>query len=155
MMNTQRLGRVHLGVERQTIVTVREIAAKAGIDPAVVRFYTRFGLLQPARNPHNRYRTYTEADVKRLRFVHRAQSLGFTLKEIAQILEDSARKQAPCPSVRTIIVGRIEENGRRLNELSRLQERMERAALQWQTMPDAIPDGEVICHLIESEEEPS
>lgn len=134
-------------------MTVSEIARKADVDPAVVRFYTGRGLLQPARNPQNRYRTYTEADVKRLRFIHLAQSLGFTLKEIAQILEESARKEAPCPSVREIIAGRIEENRKRLNHLARLQERMERAVLRWQTMPDAIPDGEVICHLIESEEE--
>lgn len=134
-------------------MTVREIAAKAKIDRAVVRFYTRLGLLQPARNPHNRYRAYTEADVKRLRFIHRTQSLGFTLKEIAQIFEESARRQAPCPNVRAIIAGRVEENRKRLNDLACLQERMERAVLRWQTMPDAIPDGEVICHLIESEEE--
>ena len=134
-------------------MTVRDIAAKAEVDPAVVRFYTRFGLLQPARNPQNQYRTYTEADVRRLRFIHRVQSLGFTLKEIAQILEESARKEAPCPSVRTIIAGRVEENRKRLNELARLQERMERAALRWQTMPNAIPTGEVICNLIESEED--
>ena len=134
-------------------MTVRDIAAKAEIDPAVVRFYTRMGLLQPGRDPGNRYRTYTEADVRRLRFIHRAQSLGFTLKQILHILEESARKQATCPSVRTIIAGRVEENRRRLDELARLQERMERAVLRWQTMPDAAPNGEVICHLIESEEE--
>lgn len=135
-------------------MTVHEVAAKAEMDSNVVRFYTRMGLLHPLRNPRNQYRMYMESDVKRLRFIHRAQSLGFTLKEIAQILQETENGQAPCPAVRTIIAGRIQENRKRLTELGRLQERMERAVLHWRSLPDAVPTGDVICHLIELEEEP-
>ncbi len=45
---------------------------------------------------------------------------------------------------------RIDENRRKLQELMQLQERMEHALEQWRTMPDGVPDGHSVCHLIES-----
>jgi hypothetical protein len=52
--------------------------------------------------------------------------------------------------VRQIIEHRIEENGRRLNELAALQKRMKRALGEWAKLPDGMPDGETVCYLIES-----
>ncbi len=132
------------------MMTVSKIAKRAGIEPEVVRFYTRLGLLQPNRDAHNRYKNYGESDIVRLRFIHKAQSLGYSLKEIGQILEESSRKESPCPTVRSIIERRIRENREKLDQLTRLQQRMEQAAAQWATMPDGMPTGETVCHLIES-----
>src|SRR4030067_1126957 len=108
------------------------------------------GLLKPQRNPGNRYRLCTQADVRRVRFIRQAKSLGFTLDEIGQVLHDSTLGRSPCPRVREIIQRRIEENRARLQELNVLQRHMERAVEQWKTMPDGVPDGESVCHLIES-----
>jgi DNA-binding transcriptional MerR regulator len=132
------------------MMTVSKIAKRAAMEPEVVRFYTRIGLLQPVRDAHNRYKTYAEADIVRLRFIHKAQSLGYTLKEIGQILEESSRKQSPCPTVRRIIESRIRENLEKLDQLVRLQQRMEQAAVHWAKMPNGVPTGETVCHLIES-----
>ena len=129
---------------------VREIANRAGVDAHVVRFYTRIGLLHPDRDPHSGYRQYRQSDIRLLRFIHQAQSLGYTLKEIAQILEETGRGESPCPTVRRIIQRRVKENRERLAELLRLQERMELALVQWSRMPDGAPTGESICHLIET-----
>lgn len=131
-------------------MTVVELARKSGVAPHVVRYYTRIGLLHPASNLQNSYRAYEQLDVARLRFIRQAQSLGFTLKEIAQIFEESRRRKSPCPTVREIIQRRIKENSDELNKLMRLQTRMEKALIQWRKMPDGVPDGETVCHLIES-----
>lgn len=131
-------------------MTVRQIAAKVAVEAHVVRYYTRIGLLCPTRDSHNGYRTYSNYELIRLRFIHQAQSLGFTLSEIAKIFEESSRRESPCPGVRAIIERRIEENKVRLQELMRLQRRMERALVQWASMPDGMPSGESVCHLIES-----
>jgi len=138
-----------MGTQRDLTMTVSKISKRAAVEPAVIRFYTRIGLLQPVRDAHNRYKQYAEADVIRLRFIHKAQSLGYTLKEIGQILEERSRKQSPCSTVRRIIESRIRENRERLDQLDRLQQRMEQAALQWEKIPDGVPAGETICHLIE------
>lgn len=88
--------------------------------------------------------------MKRARFIRRAQRLGFTLAEIAEIIETSRQGNIPCPMVRETIGRRIEENSRALAELVALQTRMEHALAQWKTMPDGMPDGHAICILIEA-----
>lgn len=131
-------------------MTVLEIARKSGIEPHVIRYYIRIGLLRPACDPQNGYRVYEPFDVARVRFVRKAQSLGFTLKDIARIFEESSHRKSPCPGVRKIIKRQIKENKKKLDELARLQTRMERADVRWTKMPDGVPDGDSVCHLIES-----
>jgi DNA-binding transcriptional MerR regulator len=131
-------------------MTVLEIAKACEVAPHIVRYYTRIGLLRPACNAQNGYRVYTQSDAARLRFIRRAQGLGFTLKEAAGIIDCKEQKQSPCPLVRRIIERRIEENRNKLQELTRLQARMEKAFKQWSGMADEVPAGDALCHLIES-----
>ena len=132
------------------MMKVREVARKSGVADHVVRYYTRIGLLKPSRSPRNRYKQYSDSDVLRLHFIRQAKSLGYTLGEIARIFKEASRGKSPCPMVRQIIEHRIEENGRRLNELAALQKRMKRALGEWAKLPDGMPDGESVCYLIES-----
>lgn len=134
-------------------MTVIELAKLAGVAPDVIRYYARIGLLRPTRNAANNYRKFSENDVKYVRFIRRAQRLGFTLSEIAEIINKSRQGTTPCPMVRETIQRRIEENRHSLNHLIALQNRMERALTQWQGMPDGTPDGHAICVLIEAIEE--
>lgn len=133
------------------MMTVADISRRSGVTPHAVRYYSRLGLLVPGRHPDNGYRQYDQQDVARLRFIRQAQSLGFSLEEIADILRESGQGKSPCPRVRAILSGRIEENRRRLAELQDLQRRMEQALAHWACMPDGMPDGHSVCHLIESE----
>ena len=132
------------------MMTVGEIGRRSGIRVHVVRYYTRIGLLKPSHNPRNRYKQYEDSDLSRLRFIRQAKSLGYTLGEIARIFRESSVGTSPCPMVRQIIQSRIGENGRRLNELRALQKRMEHALIEWSKLPDGVPDGHTVCHLIES-----
>ena len=134
-------------------MTVTELAKLAGVTPDVIRYYTRIALLKPTRNADNNYKQFGSDDVKCVRFIRRAQRLGFTLAEIAEIMETSRQGITPCPMVRETIQRRIEENGRALAELVALQNRMENTLSQWEAMPDEAPDGHAICGLIESIEE--
>ncbi|MBI1424300.1 MAG: MerR family transcriptional regulator [Gammaproteobacteria bacterium] len=131
-------------------MTVIELARQAGVTPDVIRYYARIGLLKPKRNPANNYKQFSDGDLKYVRFIRRAQRLGFTLAEIAEIIKKSRQGNAPCPMVRETIERRIEENSRALTEMIALQDRMERALAQWKTMPDGMPDGHAICVLIEA-----
>jgi len=127
-------------------MTVCELARLAEVSPDTVRYYTRIGLLVPKRHPENSYKLFASDDIKRVLFIRRAKSLGYTLAEIKQILEHSMHGHSPCPLVRKIIQHRIEENRIKLQEMNALQQRMESALRQWRHMPD----GDSICHLIES-----
>ncbi len=131
-------------------MTVTELAKQSGTTPHAVRYYTRMGLLSPTRNPRNGYRLYQTSEINWLRFIHQAKALGYTLHEIQEIKQDWRQGRSPCPRVREILQHRILENRRHLETLMRLQQRMEKALLQWSHMPDEDPDCQSVCHLIES-----
>ena len=131
-------------------MTVGELAKLSKVTTETIRHYTDKGLLRPKRNPKNGYKMYREADIMRLRFIRQAKQLGFTLTEVGQILSHADQGKSPCPDVRDIVQTRIKENRLRLDELLALQTRMEGALDQWRAMPDQLPDGDSICHLIES-----
>jgi DNA-binding transcriptional MerR regulator len=129
---------------------VNEMAQSAQVPTHVVRYYTRIGLLKPKYRAENGYKVFTEPDVKRLKFIRKAKALGFTLSEIEKILNEASQGKTPCPLVRTTLEQRIKENSRKLEELMALQQQMEKALVQWQNMPDVMPKGDTVCHLIES-----
>ncbi|MBD3657294.1 MULTISPECIES: MerR family transcriptional regulator [Marinobacter] len=128
---------------------VKEIAQAAGVNPDTVRFYTREGLLSPARNPDNNYQQYDADDLRRLRFARKARQLGFSLPEIRAILDQADDHHSPCPMVREVFEQRLAEVEREIAELQQLRERMTTALSAWREMPDGTPDGHTICRLIE------
>lgn len=131
-------------------LTVAQVAKKTGATPDAIRHYCRIGLLRPRRDRRSGYKQFNASDIQRLNFVSKAKRLGFTLREITEIIRKSTAGHTPCPFVRVIVAVRIVENDRNLAELNLLQIRLKQAAAEWATMPDGIPDGEAICHLIES-----
>ncbi len=129
---------------------VNDLARHSGIAPHVVRYYSRIGLLRPTRHPENGYKLFDRSDLYRLRFIRQAKSLGFTLKEIKQLLEETGHGNLVCPKARRILEQRIEETRREIVRLTRLQENMERALRKWEDIPDGAPTGWTPCPLIES-----
>ena len=126
------------------------LAKRAEVPLFTVRYYTRIGLLKPSRQPSNNYKIYKPSDATRLRFIVAAKELGFTLAEITQILDEAKHGNSPCPMVREIVERRIEENKRKIEELKQLQKKMKRALTDWSEMENSMPNGESVCHLIES-----
>jgi MerR family transcriptional regulator, copper efflux regulator len=79
---------------------VGEVARRAGVGLQTVHYYERLGLLaKPPRTDAN-YRAYPAEAVRRVRFIKRAQELGFTLKEIDELLSLRAAPRSRCPEVR-------------------------------------------------------
>jgi DNA-binding transcriptional MerR regulator len=126
------------------------LAKRAEVPLFTVRYYTRIGLLKPSRQPSNGYKIYKPSDATRLRFIVAAKELGFTLAEISHILDEAKHGNSPCPMVREIVERRIEENRRKIEELKQLQKKMKRALTDWAEMENSMPNGESVCHLIES-----
>ncbi len=81
---------------------IGELARSAGVPIDTVRYYERQGLLpEPERQPSG-YRRYQSADVLRLRFVHRAKALGFTLEEIRELLALSSDREDDMGSLKLV-----------------------------------------------------
>lgn len=132
------------------MMTANDLAKKTDIPIYTLRHYTKIGLLKPSRHPRNGYKVYNFSDTTRLRFIIAAKELGFTLAEISQILDEAKHGNSPCPLVREIVEQRIEENKRKIRELQQLQKKMEKALDDWTEMEDSLPNGDSVCHLIES-----
>lgn len=67
--------------------TIGALAKAASVGVETVRYYQRRGLLPEPARPHGEVRRYGEEDVRRLKFIRSAQSAGFTLNEIGELLE--------------------------------------------------------------------
>ena len=132
------------------MLTVNELAIKSDTPAHVVRYYARIGLIQPASQQENGYRLFRLQDAVRIRFVRMAKHLGFTLNEIKQITRHAEIGESPCDDVRKIIQHRIQENRAKIEEMIKMQAHMEQALERWKQMPDGVPNGNSICHLIES-----
>ncbi len=132
------------------MMTASILAKKTDVPIYTVRHYTRIGLLKPTRNPGNGYKEYNFSDATRLRFIMAAKDLGFTLSEISHILDEAKHGHSPCPMVREIVEQRIEENKKKIRELQNLQKKMEKSLGEWAEMKDGKPNGDSVCHLIES-----
>ena len=131
-------------------MTVSELARRAGVTADTVRHYTHSGLLAPIRGKNNGYNCYSSGDLVRLLFIRKARLLGFSLGDVSNILNERSCGHSPCPQVRKIMELRLQETQLRMQDLEKLRARMEHAAALWEKMPDGMPDGNAVCHLIEN-----
>jgi MerR family mercuric resistance operon transcriptional regulator len=77
-------------------LAIGKLAQAAGVNVETIRYYQRRGLLAVPPKPLGGQRRYPDADVKRVRFIKRAQGLGFTLDEVGALLSlDRAHACAP------------------------------------------------------------
>ena len=81
-------------------LTIGELARRAGVNVQTIRYYERRGLLPEPRRTESNYRTYSGDTVRRVRFIKRAQQLGFALKEIQELLSLRASPRSRCAAVR-------------------------------------------------------
>lgn len=84
-----------------TQTTIGVAARQAGVGVETIRFYERRGLIeQPPKPASSGVRHYSAATVARIRFVRAAQGIGFSLREISELLALQAREGADCTDVR-------------------------------------------------------
>jgi MerR family transcriptional regulator, copper efflux regulator len=80
-------------------MTIGRVAGAAGVSIDAVRFYERQGLIEKPRRNFSGYRTYPDAVLDRLRFIGDAKRLGFTLREIKELLSEGVRSTNECGPV--------------------------------------------------------
>lgn len=115
-------------MDRTSDITIGRLAALGGVSVQAIRYYERRGLLPtPARTPSG-YRLYSEAAIQRLKFIHRAQALGFSLAEIEQLLSLRIRPGTTCADIRHEAQEKIAAVDRKLTELRRIRRALAKLA---------------------------
>ena len=102
-----------------TKLTIGRLADEAGVNVETIRYYQRRGLMPEPDKPINGHRRYTVDAVRRVRFIKRAQVLGFTLEEISSLLElDEAHA---CVETRELAAHKLEVIESKLADLKAMR----------------------------------
>ncbi len=105
---------------------IGEAANRAGVGVETVRFYEQKGLIdQPVKPQNGGYREYTRQQVRHIRFIRRAQRLGFTLSEIVELLTLKTGKNAQCVDVQKRASTKLKEVNSRLQNLEKIKTTLE------------------------------
>ncbi len=126
---------------------IGQVAQRAAVGVETLRFYETRGLVRPAGRTGAGYRYYDATIFERLEFIRKSQAVGFSLDEIARIIDEAGRGKKPCKEVRRLVAERLEALDRKLTELKRYRRELRRTLDAWEQEGER---GGEICGLIES-----
>ena len=106
-------------------VTIGRLANLAGINVETIRFYERRGLVTQPAKPTRGYRQYPEEAIRRLTFIKRSKSLGFTLGEISELLSMSEGAKATCGNIEERAKKKIAEIKDKITRLESMKRALE------------------------------
>jgi Hg(II)-responsive transcriptional regulator len=126
-------------------VKTGQLAAVAGVNFQTVRYYERRGLLAEPPRRESGYREYGHESVQALRFIKRAQQLGFTLKEVEQLLHLASGGPDACDAAQAVANHRIADLDERIADLQAMRDSLARLAQTCER-----PHGQRECPLLHS-----
>jgi MerR family mercuric resistance operon transcriptional regulator len=103
--------------------TIGQLAQSAGVNVETVRYYQRVGLIREPVRPQGGFRRYPQEAVERIRFIKRAQRLGFSLQDIAELLELG---EAHCADVREKAQAKRAQIDAQIRDLAAMREALDR-----------------------------
>ncbi|HEX2117091.1 MAG TPA: Cu(I)-responsive transcriptional regulator [Alphaproteobacteria bacterium] len=116
---------------------------RSGVPAKTIRYYESIGLIRPADRRGNNYRDYSDNDVQTLRFISRARSLGFSVKEVGALLTLWHDKHRASQDVKALALRHVEEIDRKIAELQGMRRTL--VGLAERCHGDARPD----CPILE------
>lgn len=112
------------------VLTIGQVAKIGGVNIETIRYYERQGLIPPPPRRESGYRQYPEDTVNRVRFIKRAQELGFSLKEIAELFSLRVGPDTVCADVRKRAVAKIGEIEQKMDTLQRMKKVLTKLAAE-------------------------
>jgi MerR family mercuric resistance operon transcriptional regulator len=121
---------------------IGELARSVDVSVETIRYYQRIGLLELPQKPYGGTRSYGTEDLQRLRFIRRAQQLGFSLDDIRALLELSSSE---CEEVQKLATEKLSLVQEKLGQLRRIESVLAETLTQC-----AKRKGNQPCPIIES-----
>jgi DNA-binding transcriptional MerR regulator len=130
-------------------IRIGELAGRAGVSVATLRFYERRGLLPPpSRNQDNNYRTYSDDAVEQVAAIKRSQEMGFTLKEIKALVE-LRRSKSPHPELNRLASKKLVEVESELKRITKARATLRRLLAECGKHTDrSVVDCGLFRHLV-------
>jgi Cu(I)-responsive transcriptional regulator len=124
---------------------IGEAAAATGVSAKMIRDYEKLGLIPAADRSFAGYRLYADADLHRLRFIRRARTLGFSMKQIAELMALWNDRGRPSAKVKQLALAHVGELDAKIAELQAMQRTLR--ALASNCQGDARPDCPILDDL--------
>jgi MerR family transcriptional regulator, copper efflux regulator len=105
---------------RSSAMRIGEIARLGGVNVQTLRYYEKRGLVAPSERARSGFREYDDAALRQLRFIRRAQSLGFTLDEIGDLLALWSDSETSCAAVERRASGTLDRIESKIADLRRI-----------------------------------
>ena len=103
-------------------LTIGDVAKEAGVGVETIRFYERKGLIDRPERPASGFRHYDDQLPRRIRFIRHAQELGFSLREIRELLELRIDPEVSCADVKAKAVAKVAEVDEKIESLTRMRD---------------------------------
>lgn len=127
------------------IMLIGEFAETSGLSRETVRFYVKLGLLRPGlpASRQNRYRNYSHKDVERARLIRLGQALGFTLRELKELMRSWESKTLSDAAKIEIMRTRIDQIAIQIRDLRRVKRYFE-AKTNWLASGGKDPEPQFV-----------
>jgi MerR family copper efflux transcriptional regulator len=132
---------------------IGDVAARAGVAAPTIRYYESIGLLKPPTRSDAGYRRYAEGTIEELRFIRKAQGLGFSLDEIAEILNLSRSGKAPCSHVLSLAHRHLVAVDARIRQLRAFRRQLAVGLAKWDKQEGAVTCNG-LCQFISEADTP-
>ncbi len=108
------------------VLTAGQLAKKANVKKETVRYYERRGLIPEPMRTESGYRQYSQDTVSRIKFIKRAQELGFSLKEIEELLSLRVDNHTTCGDFKNIAEIKISEVEEKIHSLNQIKKALKK-----------------------------
>jgi MerR family copper efflux transcriptional regulator len=108
-----------------TVMQIGEVAKRTSLTVDAIRFYEKRKLLPKAVRSAGRFRLYGAGSIERLHFIQQMQGLGFSLREVGELIQLRERKVDSCESVKELLGAKLIDVRAKLQELRRLESGLE------------------------------
>jgi MerR family mercuric resistance operon transcriptional regulator len=103
------------------MITIGQLAIKADVNIETIRYYERRGLIPKPRRRESGYREYSDETTKRILFIKRAKDLGFSLKEVDELLSLKIAPGTTCSDVKSKAEEKMADIEEKINTLQRMK----------------------------------
>lgn len=140
-----------MAIEKEHSYQIGEVSKASETSISTIRYYEELGLLDKPQRSEGRFRLYSEEAIQKLRFIRKAQSLGFNLKEIKTIIRESRKGLGSCCShVGVLIKDKLSELNVKIQELKVMRSDLQGMLRQWIPSKEAKKREFIVCPQIES-----
>jgi len=133
-------------------LTISKLASACGVKTDTIRHYERKKMLSPENRSPSGYRLYSNESVKRLRFIRKAQTLGFTLQEIKGLLDLSEAPESDCGDVGRSAQSKIKEIEGKISDLNAMKKALENLASFCPGKGKPLTDCNILMHFYGDDE---